>query len=47
MTRIVTTHYRYKPPPRKRKTVPLAEAKPTDTKKPEPPAGVVRKAWRR
>jgi hypothetical protein len=23
MTRIVTTHYRYKPPPRKRKTAPL------------------------
>jgi hypothetical protein len=24
MTRIVTTHYRYKPPPRKRKAAPLA-----------------------
>ena len=47
MTRIVTTSYCYKHPPRKRKAAPLAEAKPTDTKKPEPTAAVVRKAWRR
>jgi hypothetical protein len=50
MTRIVTTHYRYKPPPRKRKAPPLAgpavvtpKRKPTDTKKLEPAAAVVRK----
>jgi hypothetical protein len=28
MTRIVTTHYRYKRPPRKRKATPLATPKP-------------------
>jgi hypothetical protein len=40
MTRIVTTYYRYKPPPRKRKAVPLAgpavvtpKRTPTDTEK--------------
>ena len=51
MTRIVTTHYRYKPPPRKRKAVPLAspavvtpEQKPTAGKKPEPAAAIARKA---
>ena len=36
MTRIVTTHYRYKPPPRKRKAVPL-----------EAPATVAAKSSRR
>ena len=52
---IVTTHYRYKPPPRKRKTAPLPgpavvtpERKrvlvPTDAKKLEPASAVVRKA---
>jgi hypothetical protein len=51
MTRIVTTHYRYKPPPRKRKAVPLAgtavvtpKRKPTERKKPDAAAAVVRKA---
>jgi hypothetical protein len=49
MTRIVTTHYRYKPPPRKRKA-PLAgpgivtpKRKPTDAKQLEPASAVVRK----
>jgi hypothetical protein len=49
-TRIVTTHYRYKPPP-KRKTAPLAgpavvtpKQKPTVAKKLEPAAAIVRKA---
>jgi hypothetical protein len=51
MTRIVTTHYRYKPPPRKRKAVPLAgptvvtpKRKPAVAKKPEPAAAIARKA---
>jgi hypothetical protein len=51
MTRIVTTHYRYKPPPRKRKAVPLAgptvvtpKRKPAVAKKLEPTSAVVRKA---
>jgi hypothetical protein len=51
MTRIVTTAYRYKPPPRTRKTAPLAglvivtpTRKPIAAKKPKPTAVVVRKA---
>jgi hypothetical protein len=51
MTRIVTTTYRYKPPPRKRKAAPLAgpavvtpKRKPTVAKKLEPAAAIVRKA---
>jgi hypothetical protein len=43
-------HYRYKPPPRKRKAAPLAgpavvtpKRKPTEGKKPEPTPAVVRK----
>ena len=51
MTRIVTAHYRYKPPPRKRKAVPLAgpavvtpKPKPAVAKKLEPAAAIVRKA---
>jgi hypothetical protein len=51
MTRIVTTHYRYRPPPRKRKAAPLAgpaivtpRRQPTDTKKVEQTAAIVRKA---
>jgi hypothetical protein len=53
MTRIVTTHNRYKPAAETeggaagRPSDRDAEAKPTDTKKPEPTAAVVRKAWRR
>jgi hypothetical protein len=50
-TRIVTTHYRYKPPQRKQKAVPLAgpavvtpKRKPAVAKKPEPASAVVRKA---
>jgi hypothetical protein len=50
MTRIVRSTYRYKPPPRKRKTAPLAgpaivtpKQKPTVAEKPEPAAVVVRK----
>ena len=50
MTRIVTTHYRYKPPPRKRKTAPLAgpavvtpKRKLTVSKELEPAAAVVPK----
>ena len=50
MTRIVTTHYRYKPPPRKRKTAPLGgsavvtqKRKPADAKALEPASAVVRK----
>jgi hypothetical protein len=50
MTRIVTTQYCYKPPPRKRKAAPLAgpavvtpKQKPTDTKKLEPASAAVRK----
>jgi hypothetical protein len=52
MTRIVTTHYRYQPPPRKRKTAPLAGPtavtpkrvlRPADGKKPEPTSAIVRK----
>jgi hypothetical protein len=54
MTRIVTTHYRYKPPPRKRKTAPLAGPtaltpkrkrvlRPADATKPEPASAIVRK----
>jgi hypothetical protein len=50
--RIVTTHYRYKPPPKKRKAVPLAgpaivtprRKQPAVAKKPEPASAVVRKA---
>ena len=48
---VVTTHYRYKPPPGKRKTVPLVgpavvtpKRKPTVAKKLEPAAAIVRKA---
>jgi hypothetical protein len=48
---IVTTSYRYKPPPRNRKAVPLAgpaivtpKRLPTERKKPEPAAAIVRKA---
>ena len=52
---IVTSTYRYKPPPRKRKTVPLAGPAvmtpkrkrgllPTEEKKLEPAAAIVRKA---
>ena len=54
MTRIVTTHYRYKPPPRKRKAVPLeapAVVTPkrkrvpsTEGKKLEPASAIVGKA---
>jgi hypothetical protein len=55
MTRIVTTHYRYKPPPRKRKTAPLvgpAVVTPkrkrvllaAEEKKPKPVPAIVRKA---
>jgi hypothetical protein len=54
MTRIVTTHYRYKPPPRKRKAVPLeapAVVTPkrkrvlsTDRPKLEPASTIVQKA---
>jgi hypothetical protein len=47
MTRIVTTHYRYKPPPGKRKTAPLAgpaivtpKRKAADAKKLEPTAAL-------
>jgi hypothetical protein len=50
MTRVVTTHYRYKPPPRKRKAAPLAgpavvtpKRTSTDTKKLEPAAAIMRK----
>jgi hypothetical protein len=50
-TRIVTTHYRYKPPPRKRKAVPqprpavvTPKRKLTVAKQPVPAAAVVRKA---
>ena len=52
MTRIVTTHYRYKPPPRKRKTAPLVGPAvvtpkrvllPSDAKKLEPASAIVRK----
>jgi hypothetical protein len=50
MTRIVTSTYRYKPPPRKRKAAPLAgpavvtpKRKPTDTKELEPTAAIMRK----
>jgi hypothetical protein len=53
VTRIVTTHYRYKPPPRKRKAVPLealavvtAKQKrvlSTEGKKLEPASAIVRK----
>ena len=50
MTRVVTTHYRYKPPPRKRKAAPLAgpavvtpKRTPTDTKKLEPAGAIMRK----
>jgi hypothetical protein len=50
MTRIVTTHYRYRPPPRKRKAAPLAgsavvtpKRTPTDTEKPEPASAIARK----
>jgi hypothetical protein len=49
MTRIVTSTYRYKRPPRKRKTAPLAgpavvtpKRNPTDTKK-----AVIREAFNR
>jgi hypothetical protein len=51
MTRIVTTNYRYKPPPRKRKTAPLAapvivtpKQTPTVAVKADPASAVVRKA---
>ena len=51
MTRIVTTTYRYKPPPRKRKPAPLAgpaivtpKRKPAAVTKIEPAATIVQKA---